>query len=160
MLPAWVAVGLGFFLMSRINSLGSFYGSFLLIAIGMSFGSFVVINMAIAHCFIKKRSRAMTLVYVGFGLSGTLVPLVAMAISWFGWRETALTVGIGVGIIGVALSSVIRHEPSRYGYLPDGEPVEGSEATNHPEGGSQHPGASFTARQALKTRSFWLLSCV
>lgn len=74
MLPAWVAVGLGFFLMSRINSLGSFYGSFLLIAIGMSFGSFVVINMAIAHCFIKKRSRAMTLVYVGFGLSGTLVP--------------------------------------------------------------------------------------
>jgi len=164
----WIVAGLGFLLMSRINSLWTFYGSFLVIATGFSFGSFVTVNAAIANWFIKKRSRAMTLMYVGFGASGILVPLVALSISQFGWRETTIYVGIGLWVIGIPLSLVMRHRPQQYGYLPDGETREtigepGSVVDRHSSSGiaEQDSGSSatdFTAKAAMRTRVFWLLS--
>ncbi len=84
MLPGWIIAGVGLLWMSRIGSLGEFYGAFLIIAMGTSFGSFVVMNTAVANWFDKKRSRAMTLLYVGFGASGLLVPLVASSVSQHG----------------------------------------------------------------------------
>ena len=81
MIFGWLAIGLGFYFMSRINSLWEFFGSFMIIAIGFSFGSSVVVNTAVAHWFTRKRSRAMTLVYVGMGACGILAPLLALSIS-------------------------------------------------------------------------------
>ena len=170
MLPGWVLVGLGFFLLSRIDSLWTFYVVFLLISMGFSFGSFVVMNTIVAQWFHRKRSRALTVLYVGFGISGTLVPLVALAISRFGWRETAVVIGIILGVVGVLLSSLMRHKPSQYGYLPDGETSEPlPEIRNEPvlrplseiekqDAGSSIP--SFTAREALRTRVFWFIALV
>jgi len=167
-LCGWSVVGLGFLLMSRIDSLWAFYGSFLVIAMGFSFGSFVVLNTAVAHWFIKKRSRALTLIYVGFGVSGILVPLVALSISQFGWRETLIIVGITLWAIGIPLSLLMRHKPEQYGYLPDGDnPATANEATHVPnrhlsseivQQNSGHSAIEFTAKEALKTRAFWLLS--
>ena len=170
MLPGWGIAALGFFLMSRINSLWAFYGTFMLLAMGMSFAHFLVPNTAIANWFVKKRSRAMTFVYVGMGISGIVVPLLALSISQFGWRETLTFVSIGALIIGLPLSLVIRHKPEQYGYLPDGETrEENGDAVDTPgfnsssEIATQGPiysARDFTAREALKTRAFWLLSAV
>jgi len=170
MFTGWTIVGLGFILMSRINSLWAFYGSFLIIAIGMSFGAFVVIYSTVAHWFIKKRSRAMTLVATGFGASGILVPLLALSVSHFGWRDTLTFVGIGSWIIGVPLSLLMRHKPSEYGYLPDGEPRTSIyKATNAPnlhssrktaEQDSSSSTIGLTAKAAVRTSTFWLLSFV
>ena len=168
MLGGWSVVGLGFLLMSRINSLWAFYGSFLLIATGMSFATFIVIFATIANWFHKKRSRAMTLVVVGFGISGTLVPLLALAVGGLGWRETLIIVGIAAWVIGIPLSLLMRHKPSQYGYLPDGDsPETASEsqsvtdfhsASDMVEQESGPSTSDFTIKAALKTRAFWLLS--
>jgi len=168
MLGGWSVVGLGFLLMSRINSLWAFYGSFLLIATGMSFATFIVIFATIANWFNKKRSRAMTLVVVGFGISGTLVPLLALAVGGLGWRETLIIVGIAAWVIGIPLSLLMRHKPSQYGYLPDGDsPETASEsqsvtdfhsASDTVEQESGPSTSDFTIKAALKTRTFWLLS--
>ena len=88
MLCGWIVAGLGFQLMSNITSLFAFYAAFMVIAMGFSFTSGTVINTAIAHWFTKKRSRALALVFVGPGLSGALVPLLAFSVLYFGWRET------------------------------------------------------------------------
>ena len=168
MFGGWSVVGLGFLLMSRINSLWAFYGSFLLIATGMSFATFIVIFAPIANWFNKKRSRAMTLVVVGFGISGTLVPLLALAVGGLGWRETLIIVGIAAWVIGIPLSLLMRHKPSQYGYLPDGDsPETASEsqsvtdfhsASDMVEQESGPSTSDFTIKAALKTRTFWLLS--
>jgi len=168
MLCGWSVVGLGFLLMSRANSLWAFYGSFLLIAMGMSFAVFVVVLAAIASWFTKKRSRAITLVTIGFGVSGFLVPLLASAVSELGWRETLAITGVGLWVISIPLSSVMRHKPSQYGYLPDGEsPAAANESVDVPdfhssnemaERGSGSLAVDFTVREALKTRAFWLLT--
>lgn len=168
MLPGWIIVGLGFLLMSRINSLWTFYASFLIIALGMSFSSFVAMNTAVANWFVKRRSRALTLIYVGFGASGILVPLLALSISHFGWRETATIVAIASCVIGLPISLLMRHKPSQYGYLPDGEirdtiykPTDMPDRRSSSEIAEQDSGPSaidFTARAALRTRTFWLLA--
>lgn len=170
MLAGWAIVGLGFLLMSRINSLGAFYGTFVLIATGFSFGSFVVLNTVVALWFNQKRSRAMTFIYVGFGVSGTLVPLVALSINQYGWRETLTVLAVVLWIIGILLSLVMRHKPGQYGYLPDGKTIDPAyqltdESSVHLPGEllSQDSDASsigFMAKAALKTRAFWLLAFV
>lgn len=163
MLCGWSVVGLGFLLMSRVDSLWAFYGSFIVIATGMSFAVFIVIFATIANWFDKKRSRAITLVVTGFGASGALVPLVALAVGELGWRETLTILGIAAWVIGIPLSTLMRHKPSQYGYLPDGDsPVTGEKAASVPDfqptGETAGQDTGFTAKAALKTRAFWLLA--
>ncbi len=170
MLFGWGIFGLGFILMSRINSLWAFYGSILIIAVGISFGSFIIINTTVAKWFTKKRSRALTLVYVGFGASGILVPVLALLISQFEWRTTLVIVGTGLWVICLPLCLVMRHKPEQYGYLPNGDTATAiSGSTNAPVLRSpnnvmkQDSGSSvvdFTGKSALRTRAFWLLTSV
>jgi len=165
----WSIIGLGFLLMSRINSLGAFYGSFLLVATGMSFGSGLVTNTAIANWFTRKRSRALAITFIGPGLCGLLAPILALSINYVGWRNTLLITGIALWVIGLPLSLVIRHKPGPYGYFPDGEitapmPETASEPNLRPstkmEPGSLSSAPGFTAKAALRTRAFWVLSAV
>lgn len=168
MFVGWSIIGIGFFLMSQINSLWAFYGSFLFMAMGFSFGSFIVMNTAVAHWFDRKRSRALTVIYLGFGASGTLVPLIAMSIESFGWRESLVCLAVVLGVAGILLSSVMRHKPEPYGYLPDGKTSsEAQGADDGPDGWpakkveavpSGPASAGFTIGEAMRTRAFWLLS--
>ncbi|MBI4766095.1 MAG: MFS transporter [Deltaproteobacteria bacterium] len=166
MVAGWITVGVSFFWMSRINSLWGFYGSFFLIAVGFSFGSFVVMNAAIANWFTRKRSRALTIVYAGFGLSGLLVPLLSLAVTRLGWRETLTIVALVSWLIGLPLSLLMRHKPDPYGYFPDGETVAPAGLTpDLPKeelilNGPSLSADGLTAGEAVKTRAFWLLSTV
>lgn len=161
----WVIIGTGFLLMSRVNSLGSFYAAFLITATGMSFGTGLVMNTVVANWFNKKRSRALAITFIGPGLSGLLAPVLALGIGRYGWRETLVVTGISLLAIGVPLTLLFRHKPGQYGYLPDGETAAETEAgdgSNQRPGESQNSGvetaAGFTAKEALKTRAFWFLA--
>jgi sugar phosphate permease len=114
-------------------------------------------NAAIANWFNRKRSRALTLVYVGFGVSGLLVPLVSINIGRVGWRETLIAVAVTSWLLGLPLSTLMRHRPGQYGYLPDGEAVPAKESAEptHPHSpnetikhGSGHSARDLTAMQA------------
>jgi Sugar phosphate permease len=159
MLFGWGVMGLGFLLMSRINSLWAFYGSFALISAGFAFGSFVVLNAAAANWFTRKRSRAMTIIAAGFGPSGALVPLVALLVGQLGWRKGLVIIAIGLWIIGFPLCLVMRHKPSQYGLLPDGDTaadIRSVDDIRRQE--SRSAAVDFTVKTALKTRAFWLIT--
>lgn len=159
MLGGWTITGLGFLWMSRINSSWAFYGAFLVIATGMSFASGLVSNTAVANWFTKKRSRALAITFIGPGASGLLAPLLALSISQVGWREVLAYVGIALWVIGLPLSLLMRHKPSQYGYLPDGESSIGvGEAAVEADSGT--PTSDFSAKDALRTKAFWLLAFV
>lgn len=170
MLFGWSMFGLGYILISRVNSLGAFYGSFLIITLGMSFGFFLVMNTTVANWFIKKRSRAMTIISAGMAASGVLVPLLAFLVEQFGWRASLTVVGVTLWAVGLPLSLIMRHRPAQYGLLPDGDTRitldEQTDVSNaqpakevlEPEKGTSV--ISFTAREALKTRAFWILAVI
>jgi len=147
----------GFMLFSQVDSLLGFYLTFALIAIGSSLGGFATVMVAIVNWFSRHRAKAVALSQVGYSLGGFLVPVVVLCLEAFGWRQTALMSGILVLVLGIPMVQLVRHKPSQWGQVPDGilkkeTDDAGGSAPGFPSG------RDFTAREAMKTRAFWLLS--
>ncbi len=98
----------------------------------------------------------MAFVVTGFGISGLLVPLLAMAVDRFGWRETLVVVSVLLWLACLPLASMMRRRPQDYGYLPDGDDPSQT-LSAHAQPSQPGPGADFTVRAALRTRAFWML---
>jgi len=148
-----VLFGIGFMLFSQVESLFTFYLAFVLIALGSSLGGFATLMVALVSWFNRHRAKAVALSQIGFSLGGLLVPVVILALEAFGWRVTAFYSGVLVVLIGLPLVQLVRHRPEPYGEVPDGivsPPVSA---------GTRAPVLQdFTARDAMRTRSFWLIS--
>ena len=174
MLIGIVMVSLGFLALSMVNNLITFYLVYVvLLAIGFNTGFFVAAQAAVGNWFIRRRSRALGLLSTANGFGGLImVPVIAFLILTFGWRTTAVFLGIGMAIIGIPLALIVRHRPETYGYLPDGD-------TRLPQGPAEAPAqgmpltgpspqataattsvneVNFTIWEALRAPVFWMLS--
>ena len=145
--------GIGFILFSQIDSILGYYVTFFLMAAGSSIAGHLTVATAIINWFNRKRGIAVGLSSTGFGLAGILVPLIAWSLTTQGWRDTAFYSGIGIIIVGIPVSLILRRDPEPYGYLPDGD--------NRSEVGTidnqDQDLTGFTVREAIKTSSFWYL---
>ncbi len=146
--------GIGFILLSRIDSLAGFYGAFVVIALGSSLCGFFPVNVAIIHWFEKFRARALSVLSLGIALGGIVVPVVAWWMQSFGWRATALASGLLAIFVGWPLAQVFRRRPEDYGLTVDGLPPGAADAGQAEAGGQRE----YSAREALRTSAFWLLS--
>ncbi|MDA0256530.1 MAG: MFS transporter, partial [Chloroflexi bacterium] len=164
-----VIFGVGFMLFSQLNSPLTFYITFFMIAVGSSLGGPMAITVSIVNWFERRRSTALGISQVGFAIGGLLVPLTVLAIEGWGWRETAFGSGVLIIAIGIPLSFVIRHRPEPYGYTVDGRPPEpvAPRVGVDVGAGELEVGADveplrdprdFTAREAMRTRAFWMVS--
>jgi sugar phosphate permease len=162
--PQWmirigiVAFGLGFMLLSQIDSLAGFYGAFVVIALGSSLAGFFPLNVALIHWFEKKRARALSALSLGLAIGGIFVPVVAWSLHSFGWRATAFVSGALVILLGFPLARVFRRRPEDHGETVDGLPPEPPTTADAPGGPAPAPRREFSAREALATPAFWLLS--
>jgi MFS family permease len=154
-----VVFGLGLIGLGFIQSLIGFYVAVLTIALGTSMCGYFPINVAIIHWFERKRGRALAGSSMGLALGGLLVPLVAASMLEFGWRATAIGSGLLAIVLGVPLSRFFRGRPADLGETIDGEPPLERSADAPPAAtpeGAQD--IEFTAREAMRTRAFWLLA--
>jgi sugar phosphate permease len=148
-------LGAGFMLLSQIGTLLGFYGAFVVVALGASFCGFFPLNVALIHWFEKKRARALSMQGLGLALGGIFVPVVAWSMTTFGWRATAFASGLIVIVVGWPLAMIYRRRPEDYGETVDGLPAAGTPAG----GAAPEPDTrDFTAREAIRTPAFWLLS--
>ena len=153
--------GLGFVLLSFTHS----YLSFLLVFVGLlSFGFQAGFNQAsmaaVNHWFRKRRGLAMAIVQTGQAVGGVVIfPLVALAVLKLGWRPAAFLSGVVVLML-VPLVLLVRRSPESMGLLPDGD----HRAPHNPPVVAIRPvhrlrqTEEFTAWEALRTTSFWLLA--
>jgi sugar phosphate permease len=90
---------------------------------------------------------------------GILQPVVVAALEGLGWRTMAFLSGVLIIAIGLPLTMLVRHRPEDHGMRPDGDLEEpsGIEGNGHPPPDHSEE-VDFTAREAMRTRSFWLLS--
>ena len=154
-----ITAGFGLIFLSRTQSLAMFYGSFLLIAFGAGGCAMVVTMAAVANWFHKNVGIALGMMASGVGASGLMVPLIVQLIGVSGWRTTLIILGLGMWILGIPLSFVIRNRPEQYGYLPDG--ISPSDRMPHLE--NQDTGVKAVEigfKEALKKRSFLYLIIV
>src|SRR2546425_4393642 len=143
--------GVGFLLFSRIDGPVVFFLTFFMMALGSSLGGYLPVSVAIVTWFRRRRALALSISGMGMSTGGLLAPLVALSLTRFGWRWTAVASGLLVLAIGVPLPPVVRHRPEADGLRPDGD-FAGAATTRLVEA------RSFTARQALATRAFWFIS--
>jgi MFS transporter, OFA family, oxalate/formate antiporter len=136
-----------------------FYGGFVLIAIGSDCTGSTVLITAVTQWFKRRLGLAGGLTVAGFGFGGLLVPLMTFLIDSNGWRSAIFVLAIVVLVIMVPLSLLFRHKPEQYGLVPDGSltPVDITPRSRPVE---TLPEVSYTFKQALKTRKFWILAIV
>lgn len=149
-----VILSLGLLLFSQARSLEVYYLASLLMATGNSIGSLMAFSAAVMNWFERKRARAMGVLNAGNGAGYFVVPIVALFVGWFGWRETLMISAAVVFTVGVPLALLLRDRPQPYGYLPDGEP---------PEDRSGAPIATpaltgYTVGAGLRIPAFYLLA--
>lgn len=154
-----ILAGLGFILLSRLDSLWSFYAFSIFLSVGTSFCFTVPGYTAIANWFERKRSTALGLAIASIGVSGVLILLMNWLIEQYGWRNALVVAGLGMWIICVPASLVLRHRPEDYGQTPDGAPeqkaaIADPQNVNSVKG--QHTGLRTV--EAVKTREFWLIA--
>jgi MFS family permease len=132
---------------------------------------------AVNRWFLRKRSLAMSIVSVGNGLGGAFAPLVGLLVITVGWRQAVFISGLTIIVFIVPLSLLVRNNPESMGLLPDGDgPVppalrpeigrlrrgNGSAAAvssrvARPSAGRQSREMDFTAKEAMRTPTFWLI---
>ncbi len=167
--------GAGLLLLSRVQTVGAFYVSAVMLAVGASLGGYFTLSVTVVHWFESRRARALSVLSLGLAASGLVVPLIATSMEFWGWRTTAAVSGVFVFVAGWLLASVIHGRPADLGQQPDGvepvarpaglaaAPAPASDAGARVEAdmapGTLPPAESgHTLAQAMRTRAFWLLS--
>ena len=160
-----VATGVGFLLLQMVDSPVSLYVVFGFAALGFNIGYVHATSAAVAKWFIRKRSLAFSILMTGNGVGGAIfVPLIAWLIVQFDWRVAAIAVGVATLAIPLPVSLLVRSTPEDMGLRPDGEPPRpGGQApdpesrlTETPADDADPEDVSFTVREAMRTRTFWI----
>jgi len=154
-----ITVGFGLIFLSRTQSLAMFYGSFLLIAFGAGGCAMVVTMAAVANWFHKHVGLALGVMASGVGASGLMVPLIVKLIGIFDWRMTLIIFGLGMWVLGIPLSFVIRNRPEQYGYHPDGI-SKSDRIPNLENQDTEVKTVEIGIKEALKNRAFLYLIIV
>jgi MFS family permease len=151
-----VVLAAGFMLFSLIRGPVTFFVVFFVMAVGAGLGGYLPITVAIVNWFRRRRAQALAFSSVGMATGGLMTPLVAAVMLNVGWRWTAFLSGVVILLAGLPLAQLMRHRPEAYGWRPDGDPPDAEPAP----GTAARPAApaDFTARQAMRTSAFWLVS--
>lgn len=174
-----VMSGLGFIFLSQTDNLFVFMLIFVgMLSVGFRSGYNNATLAAVNQWFRRQRSLAMSIVASGNGLGGAvLAPLVGLMVAALGWRTAALLSGLGILVVVVPLSFLVRRSPESMGLLPDGDQAPAPPASPPPGSPGVHTAsadgpvsaaspvrarhiaaeADFTASEALRTFSYWLL---
>ena len=148
------AVGLG-----AVSQIGLFY--LVYVPGRMMFSSPLELgtSVAVSNWFIRRRPFALALNHISQGSGLAVMPLVAQAIigAW-NWETAWYALGIWTVAVGVMPAIVLMaRRPEDLGLEPDG----GRAATGQAAAGRRPQSAddeiNFTVRQAIRTRSFWLM---
>jgi MFS family permease len=157
-------MGVGFLLMSQVQSIAMFYVVFLgIISMGMSVGIRVPAMVAPANWFVRKRGLAIGIALAGSGLGGFFIPVLGWLVDDFGWRTAAVVAGVSIWCVGLPIALVMRSRPEDYGLEPDGGTTP-TKAPDHEWDASSgarraiHLDVEFTLRDALRKPVFWLLA--
>jgi MFS family permease len=157
MLAAVLLMGVGYLLLSQVNS----YALFLIVYLGVislaHAGGFMHAPMVLINTwFIRHRARAITISSAAFGLGGVLVaPILSVIVQTWGWRWGAAIGGFLFLVIGVPLSLTVRRSPESIGLLPDGDAPASLQAGKDGQELAIQSEVDVTVAEALRSFAFW-----
>src|SRR6202166_3888458 len=146
MVAGVLMTGVSFLIASRVDSFGPLFGAYILLGVGIGASTLLPCSLVIANWFGARRGLAMGVTFAGTSLGGALMTMVGnVAIAHGGWRAGYVTPAIPMFVIVIPLIIiVVRTRP------PQAEGVSVSQASDALPG--------FEMREAIRTRSFWMIS--
>src|SRR5215210_2151680 len=100
-------IGLG-----AISALWMFYAFYLMNAVGYVCGGPLPNQVLVSRWFDKTRGRQMGIAYLGIGIGGALVPILAVWLtSHFGWRASLQIIGVLIILIALPLAYLVKENP-------------------------------------------------
>ena len=153
-----IMLGLAAYWMSEVtNQIGVYAGFSALRMFGQGALGLVPSSL-VAFWFVRKRGRATAIAGLGMvGSQAIFPPLIHTLITQIGWRGTWVVLAVMVWVILIPIAViVIRRTPESVGLLPDGATAP------PPATDDQLPivvtaANDWTLREALHTRTFWLI---
>ena len=113
MLAVILMAGLALVGLGEVHGLGIFYFCYLLNALGYVCGGPLPNQVMLSGWFEAARGRAMGIAYLGIGVGGALVPLIANALTQaLGWRGALRALGIAMIAIAFPAAFFVREPPA------------------------------------------------
>jgi len=153
---AVLTTGLANMALSLTVSLPMFYLLFCVARMNFAGPFDLGIYGAVNSWFIARRSFANSIASVGQMTGLVVLPMIgSLAMLTGGWRAGWLAIGTTVLVVGFVPAFLLMvRSPEDAGLVPDGLPrISGSTAMH-----AARPEPVFTRAQAMRTKSFWLLS--
>ena len=153
MLVAAVVASLAQVGFASMQALWMLYAGMFALGFAVAGTTLVPSQTVITNWFTQYRGRAMSWMMLGIGAGGLLLPpLNEWLIRQIGWRRTWLVACAVMWVVVIPLIAVfVRTKPADLGLLPDGEVLQG---------GSPVRRSGLPVKQALASRSFWLIFSV
>lgn len=141
---------------SRVNSLPTFYMAIAGGSICFNGCIGIALSTMVPKWFVKNRGKALAMMNLGIRIGVSVNPYIAnLLISEYGWRTAMATMGVMVWAVALIPSGVfLRRKPEDMGLLPDGEIANPGPGT---QTSSRAVERSFTLKEALRSRSFYIL---
>jgi sugar phosphate permease len=119
LMAGFALVGLG-----MVSSLGFFYVFYLFNALGYVCGGPLPNQVLLSQWFDKSRGKAMGIAYLGIGIGGAIVPLLANSlIRRMHWQSALVTLGVLMIVIAFPSAFFIKDGPARSSAGPAQPPV-------------------------------------
>lgn len=130
--------------LSQMTSLWMFYLFFLFNALGYVCGGPLPNQVLLSRWFDKARGKAMGMAYLGIGIGGAVVPLLAAwLITNYSWRQALLIIGVLMILIAFPMAWFVKESPAK---------SEGSTSTLRPD---EPP---IPIKDILRKGAFYLLA--
>ena len=144
-----VMISIGYFLYSRLDSLGMLYAIHVILALGLLGASTMTCVILISSWFYRQRGLAIGIALVGTSLGSILLsPVNALLIERVGWRQAfQIEAAIPIALM-VFVLLVVRNSPREIGAVAHG--LDTSEGRDLRLEG-------LTLQEAMRTRTFWAI---
>ena len=158
--------GVGLLVLSQANSYLYFFVVYItMVSLGFQMGFLQCMHAVANLWFIRYRTRAMSVYSSSFRVGWAIfTPIVAVMVLNYGWRNSAVVIGVFVLATALPLSLLIRRSPESMGLMPDGDrPTETPEIQKNKDEPAPRPAATnapvdMDFKASLKTTSFWIIA--
>jgi sugar phosphate permease len=115
MLAGIVMAGLALVGLGSTLTLATFYAFYFLSALGNVCGGPLPNQVLLSRWFSGARGKAMGAAYLGIGIGGALVPLLAHALTQtFGWRAALQVLGVLMIVIALPTALLVKEAPAGF----------------------------------------------
>lgn len=152
---------------ASVAALGQIHAGWQMIALQLFMGilgfwgsSSLYFTVMASQWFIRKRGKAMSIMFVGFPLGIAIAaPVTHLLINAVGWRNAWGVLGIVGSLVVLFITRlVLRNRPEDMGLMPDGITPPSHEPGEPSDGGRYQPEYSWTLHDAIRTGAFWRMA--